>query len=91
VKKNKGQGNKRKNKRNSKIKSKSTEKLELQFKLLKNELSMNGSNNFDDVNNNLKLNDIEVKSCDELNINHIEKEEMTQPNNKKNIYIWKIH
>ena len=88
VKKNKGQRNNRKNKRNSKIKSKSTEKLELQFKLLKNELSMNGSNNFDDVNNNLKLNDKEVKSCDELNINHIEKEEMTQTNNnKKNIYM----
>ena len=88
VKKNKGQRNNGKNKKNSKIKSKSTEKLELKFKLLKNELSMNGSNNFDDINNNLKLNDKEVRSCDELNLNNIEKEEMNQTNNsKKNIYM----
>ena len=88
VKKNKGHRNNGKIKKNSKIKSKSTEKLELQFKLLKNELSMNGSNNFDDLNSNLKLNDKEVRSYDELNINNIEKEEMDQTNNsKKNIYM----
>ena len=49
MKKNKGQRNNRKNTKNSKMKSKSTEKLQLQFKLLKKELSMNGSNNFDDI------------------------------------------
>ena len=88
MKKNKGHRNNGKIKKNSKIKSKSTEKLELQFKLLKNELSMNGSNNFDDLNSNLKLNDKEVRSYDELNINNIEKEEMDQTNNsKKNIYM----
>ena len=88
VKKNKGQRNNRKNTKNSKMKSKSTEKLQLQFKLFKNELLMNGSNNFDDINNHLKVNDKEVRSCDELNINNIEKEEMNQTiDSKKNIYM----
>ena len=88
VKKNKRQRNNGKAKKTSKIKSKSTEKLELQFKLLKNELSMNASNNFDDINNCLKINNKEIRSCNELNINNIEKEETIQTiSSTKNVYM----
>ena len=91
--KSKGIRNNEKNKKTSKIKSKSTEKLNMQFQIksLKNEL-MNENNN-DNINNNSKLiNNNKIKSCGKLDFNNNKDDEVNQTNNnqkniKKNIYM----
>ena len=90
VKKYKGLRNQEKNKKNSKIKSKSTEKLNMQFQIksLKNEFIYN---NNDNINNNSKINNNKIKSCGKLDM-HYNQPEIDNINNnnetiKKNIYM----
>ena len=93
TKKYKGLRNQEKNKKTSKIKSKSTEKLNMQFQIksLKNEL-INDNNNNDNTNNISKINNSKIKSCGKLDMhNNIKVEEDSKPNDngifKKNRYM----
>ena len=82
-----------KNKKNTKVKSKSTEKLNMQFQIksLKNEL-MNENNN-DGDKNSLKINENKIKSCGKLDIHTNKGDEQSQINNinfetlKKNTFM----
>ena len=92
----KGLRNQEKIKKNSKIKSKSTEKLNMQFQIksLKNELIINdgnNDNNKDNLNNISKINNNKIKSCGKLDMHNNKEEEIKKTNNnetiKKNIYM----
>ena len=91
----KGLRNQEKIKKNSKIKSKSTEKLNMQFQIksLKNELIINdgnNDNNKDNLNNISKINNNKIKSCGKLDMLNNKVEEIKINNNetiKKNIYM----
>ena len=89
TKKYKGLRNQEKNKKNSKIKSKSTEKLNMQFQIksLKNEL-INDNNN--DMTNFSKINDNKIKSCGKLDLHNNGINEKVNKENetiKKNKYM----
>ena len=92
MKKYKGLRNQEKTKKNSKIKSKSTEKLNMQFQIksLKNELIYN--NNNDNINDNSKINNNKIKSCGKLDMHYNNQSETINKNIneatiKKNIYM----
>ena len=81
-----------KNKKNAKVKSKSTEKLNMQYQIksLKSEL-MNENNNNDDKNS-IKINENKIKSCGKLDLHTNKGDELNQTNNnfetiKKNIFM----
>ncbi len=91
TKKYKGLRNQEKNKKNAKIKSKSTEKLNMQFQIksLKNELINDNNNN---ETNFSKINENKIKSCGKLDMHNIIKEDEAIKNNnnentKKNKYM----
>ena len=94
TKKYKGFRNHEKNRKNSKIKSKSTEKLNMQFQMksLKNELIINENNNNNNNTNNISKinNNNKIKSCGKLEMYNKEND-FNQTNNaetiKKNIYM----
>ena len=90
-KKYKGFRNPEKTQKNAKIKSKSTEKLNMQFQIksLKNELIMNNNNN-NNANMISKISNNKIKSCGKLEIHNNKEYEMKISNNeiiKKNIYM----
>ena len=95
TKKCKGFRNQEKNAKNSKIKSKSTEKLNMQFQIksLKSELMNENNNNNDNSNNNSKINNNnnKIKSCGKLDMHTNKKDEVNKSNineiMKKNLYM----
>ena len=81
-----------KNKKNAKVKSKSTERLNMQFQIKSLKIELINANNNNGDKNSLKINENKIKSCGKLDLHTNKGDDLSQTNNnfetiKKNTFM----